>query len=283
MVAEESGNSSGSGRPAGPLPVRYVCQSCGTCIATSEHFLESSGDADKFSVLFNAADACKDGTKTVSCPYCETALGVRGDGSYSLRRDRVVKRIDQLEILLCSLKAQEMQELSPILTEAFPHSNITQRVLQKAELRGFQLSGARPCPDLVVVVHRNEGRTLLTDRNGFYHDVLGSAWQLTRGNVLVVLTRTVVKAEADLYDEKLLRSLSTQGDQPTIGAISALGRVLTWESSPSQPQLTQLRTLTAKAYYREAPSSEATQGIPVAWVVKANSAKAVQTNWCMLL
>lgn len=191
----------------------------------------------------------------------------------------MVKHKDGLEVLLCSLKQQEIQEVSPILSDIFPQSNITPRVLQKSELRGFQLQGLRPSPDVVVVVHRNEGRTLLTDRNGFYHDVLGNAWQLTRGNVVVVLTRTELKEEAELYDERLLRSLATQGDQPTIGAISSLGRVLTWESSPSKPQLVQLQALLSKAYFREAPS--APQGIPPSWLQRVSGKAA--TNWCMLL
>jgi len=167
----------------------------------------------------------------------------------------------------------------PVLQGAFPHSNVSTRVLQKAELRGFQLSAAKPCPDFVVVVHRNEGRALLTDRNGFYHDVLGSAWQQTRGNVLVVLTRTEPKADAELFDSQLLRSLSTQGDQPTIGAMSSLGRVLTWEFSPSKPQLKQLQVLTAKAYFREPPP--VVQGIPGQW--SKHPPKAVPSAWCSLL
>lgn len=265
---------------AGNLPGRYVCQLCGVCVATTDSVLELRDDVIVFRELYGGAAAGADkATKTVFCPCCEQGLGTRGDGtSILVRRERVVKRVERLEILVCSLKSQEIQELASVLSEVFPHSNITPRVLQKSELRGIQLA-PRPNPDLVVVVHRNEGRVLLTDRNGFYHDVLGSAWQLTRGNVLVVLTRTELKADSELFDLALLRSLSTQGDQPTIGAISALGRVLTWESSPSRSQLAQLRALTSKAYFREAPAP--TQGIPGTWI--RTQSKASSTNWCMLL
>ncbi|CAE8631689.1 unnamed protein product, partial [Polarella glacialis] len=181
---------------------------------------------------------------------------------------------------VCSLKPQEISELTPMLLEAFPQSNVRSKVLLKSELRGFQFTGLRPSPDLVVVVHRNEGRALLTDRNGFYHDVLGSAWQQSRGNVLVVLTRVESKAETDLFDVQMLSSLSNQGDQPTIGAISVLGRVLTWMTSPSKLQLEQLRALGMKAYFREAPSQNA-QGIPAHWV-KPPALKQ-GAAWCTLL
>eukprot|EP00927_Polykrikos_kofoidii_P068512 TRINITY_DN63876_c0_g1_i1.p1 TRINITY_DN63876_c0_g1~~TRINITY_DN63876_c0_g1_i1.p1 ORF type:complete len:316 (+),score=42.86 TRINITY_DN63876_c0_g1_i1:131-949(+) len=264
---------------SGDLPGRYVCQTCGVCIGTTEGVTELRDDVIAFGELYGTAGTTTrpdKGAKTVCCPLCEQALGTRSDSSFLLRRDRVIKRVERLEIMVCSLKSQEIQELVPVLSDVFPHSNITPRVLQKSELRGIQLA-PRPQPDFVVVVHKNEGRALLTDRNGFYHDVLGSAWQMTRGNVLVVLTRTELKADSELFDLGLLKSLSTQGDQPTIGAISALGRVLTWESSPSQPQLAQLKTLTSKAYFREPPTS--TQGLPGTWV----KIPKASTNWCMLL
>lgn len=274
MVADADG--------AGALPLRYVCHVCGECIATSDGLLETKDDAVAFSQLYGVAGSDK-ANKTVACPCCEQPLGFRANNSFLLRRERVVKGLEKLEILVCGLKTQELQEISSVLVGVFPSSNVTQKVLQKAELRGYQIQAlGRPGPDFVVVVHRNEGRTLLTDRNGFYHDVLGSAWQLTRGNVLVVLTRTEVKADsAELYDEKLLRSLATQGDQPTIGAIGALGRVLTWESAPSKPQLAQLRALTSKAYFREA--SPAAQGLPAAWVVRPSHKASSAPTWCSLL
>lgn len=268
----------------GELARRYECQVCGICIATSDYFLEVRDDVDAFSKLhFTVASENADKT-TVACPYCDQAVGSRGDGTYYLRRDRVVHNKDRLQILLCSLKSQEIQETQPLFSSVFPHSNITPRVLSKSELRGLQLDNVRPSPDLVVVVHRNEGRALLTDRNGFYHDLLGSAWPLTRGNVLIVLTRTVMKGDKELFDETLLHNLSTQGEQPTIGAISALGRVMTWDTAPSKPQLAQIVTLTTKAYFREAPSPAANEGIPGVWTMWARRSNAKEgSSWCSLL
>lgn len=259
------------------LPGRYVCRICSVCIATSEHLVKAQDDVMVFSRLHNSNDAS--GDKTVACPYCQSSIGSKGGGQFHLRRERVVQRAECLEILICSLKQQEISELTPFLQEAFPQSNITTRVLQKSELRGFQQSELKPMLDLVVVVHRNEGRALLTDRNGFYHDVLGCAWQQTRGNVLVVLTRTATKADSDICDTQLIKSLSTQGDQPTIGVISTLGRVLTWESSPSTPQLKHLNTLMTKAYYSDKPPS--VHGIPEQWSKQPQKASA--SSWCNLL
>jgi len=263
-----------------PQP-RYVCHVCGVCIATGDGHQSDEAEVHIFSRLHGSAGSDK-GSKTVVCPCCESALGSRGSNNYMLRKGLVVKRPDKLEIMVCSLKEKEISEVSPLLQEAFPHSNVTPRVLQKAELRGFDLAQKpmKNSPDLVVVVHKNEGRALLTDRNGFYHDVLGSAWLTTRGNVLVVLTHTESKGgAAELFDRDLLRSLSTQGDQPTIGAISTCGRVLTWETQPSKPQLQQLQLLTEKAYFREA---ESVQGIPVAWA-KTPQKSAATSAWCNLL
>lgn len=262
------------------LPLRFCCHACGICVGTAETLLETREDVLVLSRLYSAENGERTGAKTVSCPGCETALGTRGDSCVLLRRDRVVRKVERLEILVCSLKQQEITELIPVLQEVFPHSNISPRVLLKAELRGFQLAVPRPAPDFVVVVHRNEGRALLTDRNGFYHDVLGSAWQHTRGQVLMVLTRTDPKVDTDLFDQQLLWSLSTQGDQPTMGALSAMGRVLTWQSTPSKHQVRQLQVLTAKAYFRE--PAEPAQGIPGQWTRQPARTHS-SSNWCRLL
>lgn len=267
------------GMSAPDLPSRFVCQSCGLCIATSDGLRETRDDVVVFDHLHTSDDLDR-GNKTVICPCCEQALGARADSSFHLRKERVVIRPERLEVLVCSLKQQEISEMTPLLQTAFPHSNINSRILLKADLRGFQLA-IRPVPDLVVIAHRSEGRVLLTDRNGFYHDVLGSAWQHTRGNVIVVLTRAPPQSDSDLFDTQLLRSLSTSGDQPTIGAISTLGRVLTWESSPSQEQLKQLTMLSTKAYFRELPA--AAQGIPANWSASKQVHKSGNSNWCDIL
>mmetsp|Transcript_1794 Transcript_1794/g.5097 ORF Transcript_1794/g.5097 Transcript_1794/m.5097 type:complete len:299 (-) Transcript_1794:111-1007(-) len=289
-LAAGSSGAPGTGQKAGDkllgqdLPQRFVCHVCGICVATSDNLLDTRDDVVIFSRL-HMPDHGDQGVRTLACPCCGEALGTRSDHSVILRLDRAAKRMERLEILVCSLKQQEIREVTPALQEAFPHCNVTSKVLLKAELRGFQLTGMRPVPDLVVIAHRNEGRTLLTDRNGFYHDVIGSAWQNTRGNVLVILTRVEPKGDSELFDKQLLHSLSTQGDQPTIGAISALGRVLTWGDTPSGPQLEQLQMLLTRAYFREPPSLA--QGIPNTWCKPVGHAhmggNKASSAWCNLL
>jgi hypothetical protein len=252
------------------LPVRYVCINCHYVVATATNLIETRDDV----VVFCSLQSNQEG-KMVVCPVCELGLGKFGD-NYTLRKDRVMKRDERLEILICILKKEELTQLGALIQDVFPQSNVTSRQLQKSELRGFQLSTS---PDFVVVAHRNEGRVLLTDRNGFYHDVLGSAWQQTWGNVLIVLTRTEPTSGDSLFDESLVHSLSTKGDQPTIGAIASDGRVLSWESEPSRQQREKLHELSVKAYFKEPP--QMVQGIPAQWAKLPSKPGA--SNWCALL
>lgn len=254
--------------PAAPVPeLRYAC-ACGTCIATPEGYVEARDDALVFRSL---AFECH--SQTVVCPDCGQAIGLRNESLHFLRRDRIQSRTDKLQVLVCSLKQQEITEVSQAIAGIFP-CDVRSRPLLKAELRQFTALPGKP--ELVVVVHRNEGRALLTDRNGFYHEVLGTAWKQTRGNVLVVLTRVEPQEPTDLYDQNMLRSLSIQGDQPTMGALGHAGRVLTWGNSPSAEQLQQILKLMTKAYFHE--SIHAT-GIPQNWNKPSPKASA----WCALL
>ena len=70
-------------------------------------------------------------------------------------------------------------------------------MLQKADLRGYQSVKGKYNDDVVVLVHKSEGRLFLTDRNGFYNDFLADAWVKTKGNVIIILTanRTAVGAD----------------------------------------------------------------------------------------
>lgn len=200
-------------------------------------------------------------------------MGVKNGSLYLLRRDRIQSWTDKLQVLVCSLKQQEINEVSQVIAGIFP-CDVRSRVLLKAELR--QLTTLPGKPELVVVVHRNEGRALLTDRNGFYHEVLGTAWKQTRGNVVVVLTRVEPQESTDLYDKNMLRSLSTQGDQPTMGVLAHAGRVLTWGNSPSPEQLQHTLKLMTKAYFHESIHAP---GIPPNWIKPHPKGSA----WCALL
>ena len=111
----------------------------------------------------------------------------------------------------------------------------TKLMLQR--MRGVRAGGRS---DLVVLCHYNEGRLLLTDRDGLYNDLLCSAARASGGNVVVVLTGVKTEAGA-LASAGLLEGLVGEGAQASVGAIAAQGRLLTWERKPSSAQLEQLR------------------------------------------
>ena len=75
----------------------------------------------------------------------------------------------------------------PLGENALPEIEFSEEVLSKTSLRGY-LSPNSAVADLVVLVHKSEGRVFLTDRNGFYSDLLTDAWVKTKGNILVLLT-----------------------------------------------------------------------------------------------
>ena len=66
-----------------------------------------------------------------------------------------------------------------------PVLEIMEETLTKAKLRGYQSAEQ---PDVTVLIHKCEGRLFLTDRNGFYNDLLLQQWTKTEGNVIIVLT-----------------------------------------------------------------------------------------------
>ena len=47
------------------------------------------------------------------------------------------------------------------------------------------------------MVHKSEGRVFLTDRNGFYNDLLADEWAKRSGEVLIVLTANRNKVPED--------------------------------------------------------------------------------------
>ena len=72
--------------------------------------------------------------------------------------------------------------------EGLPEIEWTEEILQKSTLRGYTLPDTKEKPDVVVLVHKCEGRVFLTDRNGFYNDLLVDCWTQTQGNVIILLT-----------------------------------------------------------------------------------------------
>ena len=65
-----------------------------------------------------------------------------------------------------------------------PNLTFTEEVLTKGILRGYQPVQKY---DVAILIHKCEGRIFLTDRNGFYTDLLAAHFLNTNGNVLILL------------------------------------------------------------------------------------------------
>ena len=77
---------------------------------------------------------------------------------------------------------------------ARPGIEISEETLTKAKLRGYSSPDGY---DITILIHKCEGRLFLTDRNGFYNDLLTHEWSKTKGNVLIVLTANRTPAPPD--------------------------------------------------------------------------------------
>lgn len=60
-----------------------------------------------------------------------------------------------------------------------------EEILTKSTLRGYQTSNNNY--DIAILIHKCEGRIFITDRNGFYTDLLAAHFLQTKGNVLICL------------------------------------------------------------------------------------------------
>lgn len=80
-------------------------------------------------------------------------------------------------LALFSLKQPDLSKISEMLRACAPQLllDITETSLLKSQLRGYDYHGTA---DLAVLHHRSEGRLLLTDRNGYYHDLLASLYRI---------------------------------------------------------------------------------------------------------
>jgi len=71
------------------------------------------------------------------------------------------------------------------IADSIPELEFTEEFLSKSSLRGYS---SNELTDLTVLIHKCEGRVFLTDRNGFYNDLLREEWARTKGNVIIILT-----------------------------------------------------------------------------------------------
>lgn len=82
-------------------------------------------------------------------------------------------------------------------------------MLKKETLRGYQLVDKY---DITILIHKCEGRMFLTDRNGYYTDLLAAHYLDTGGQVLIFLIANTTKTlDTELYNQDVT-TMATKGD-----------------------------------------------------------------------
>lgn len=76
-------------------------------------------------------------------------------------------------------------------------------------MRGY--SSSEPA-NVTILVHKCEGRVFLTDRNGFYNDLLAEAWTKTKGNVIILLTANRNPVADDQLANQDVMKMAQNGD-----------------------------------------------------------------------
>lgn len=106
--------------------------------------------------------------------------------------------------------------------------------------------------DAGIIVHKIQGRTMLTDENGFYNRLLKELFRASEGNALIVLlmdqesSQSKVETEKlqdyvtffykDLYDSSFLETLINQGKQPALEVLMKTYSVVTLQENPNSYQ-----------------------------------------------
>ena len=163
-----------------------------------------------------------------------------------------MKKEQKIKVALKSLKADEIRNFKVQMNnslDAFyklqdrmssgtegngkPAIEFMEETLTKAKLRGY-LSPASERPDVTILIHKCEGRMFLTDRNGFYSDLLLQQWLKTEGNVVIVLTCNRGAVPKDKLVNQDVSTMANQGDQPTLLLYEDKRRIFVWNKVPNE-------------------------------------------------
>jgi len=169
------------------------------------------------------------------------------------------KSLESASLSIMSLKISDIQVLKVLLNELCEGTKleIKEKVLVKSQLRGINHVDPN---DMLILQHRAEGRLLLTDRNGFYNDLLSAAFRTLEGRVLILITNIENDPPEGALASSEIFELAKYGDQPTIGVLAEMGKVVCYKTKPSISQAQHIQTLIKKfAFFREVPSYE---GLP---------------------
>lgn len=153
-----------------------------------------------------------------------------------------------------SLKISDLQVLKALMQELCEglRLEIKEKVLVKSQLRAFSHVDH---VDMLILQHRAEGRLLLTDRNGFYNELLSVAFRVLEGRVMVVITNVENDPPEGALASTEIYELAKYGDQPTIGVLADMGKVVCYKTRPSVFQAKHIQNQVKKcAFFRELPS-----------------------------
>ena len=141
----------------------------------------------------------------------------------------------QAELTDCCIETHELRR--PTLRQFKVPQNV--RGGADRERARVAADATRAGPELIVLLHVVDGRTLLVDRDGLYNAFFREAAAATCGNVLLVL-HGVETAESSVANEDALVELIDDG-QASMWQLHKCGRFLTWDAAPSRLSLVHLQ------------------------------------------
>lgn len=106
--------------------------------------------------------------------------------------------------------------------------------MTRQKLQGYQSNTLDKECNVQIIVHKCEGRLFLTDRNGFYNDLLEKVWPQSKGNVLLILVGMRSQTPNDSLVSKEVQTMGTAGDQPTLLFFKDKQRILVWNRQPNE-------------------------------------------------
>ena len=206
----------------------------------------------------------------IYCFTCNSQLGIRLKNSNWIASTKIVTRRDRrLHIHLLSMNEPELGRVEAMLHTLFenlpkileeqheaagaPEIVITREKLTNDGLRGYKCAAQG---DIALLVHKCEGRVFLTDRNGYYNDVIPSVFQQFRGEFLLLLSNNAGVLAEDALASDDVRTLASEGGQPTLLLLNAKKRIYTYKREPSAWQKQKLAHRMLESVFKSLPEEE---------------------------
>jgi len=238
----------------------YLCKVCSILLVYEEYIMEKREHFYVIKAAFNyKVNELSENDKFTSlyCIKCENDIGVKIKNEFYLYASILEPRKCHVNIGLYSLKEEEMIMFGALVEQISDNLKLsvhyTKTLLKKATLRTTKI---KENVDACILLHKNEGRLLLTDKNGLYSEFLIEAHNKSQGNELVIITNFDEQnnpQETDaypLYDAKKLDILADEGAQPFMKIMYRNFKVLTVNSEYNMYQLEYLSNFLHRALYK---------------------------------